>query len=52
MNFLDNIKNKINKKINPENLILIDNSHLHISSSFFRVKISPEIFSMKIMENW
>ena len=29
MIFFDNIKKKINKKINPENLILIDNSHLH-----------------------
>ena len=29
MVFFDNIKEKINKKINPENLILIDNSHLH-----------------------
>jgi len=29
MIFFDNIKEKINKKINPENLILIDNSHLH-----------------------
>ena len=30
MNFFDAIKEKINKKINPENLILIDNSKLHI----------------------
>ena len=30
MNFFDIIKEKINKKINPENLILIDNSKLHI----------------------
>ena len=26
MNFFDEIKEKINKKINPKNIILIDNS--------------------------
>ena len=30
MGFLDKVKEKINRKINPENLILIDNSKLHI----------------------
>ena len=29
MNFFDKVKEKINKKINPENIILIDNSYLH-----------------------
>ena len=29
MNFFDKVKEKINKKINPENIILIDNSNLH-----------------------
>ena len=29
MSFFDKIKEKINKKINPEKLILIDNSSLH-----------------------
>ena len=29
MSFFDKVKAKINKKINPENIILIDNSHLH-----------------------
>ena len=29
MNFFEEVKEKINKKINPENIILIDNSHLH-----------------------
>ena len=29
MNFFNEIKEKINKKINPENIILIDNSYLH-----------------------
>ena len=35
MNFLDKVKEKINRKINPENLILIDNSHLHSKHKFF-----------------
>ena len=29
MNLFDTVKEKINKKINPENIILIDNSHYH-----------------------
>ena len=29
MNLFDQIKEKINKKINPENIILIDNSSFH-----------------------
>ena len=29
MNFFDKVKEKINNKINPENIILIDNSHHH-----------------------
>ena len=37
MNFFDEIKEKINKKINPENIILIDNSHLHSSHKSFDV---------------
>jgi len=35
MSFLENIKNKIKKKFNPENLVLIDNSHLHSKHKFF-----------------
>ena len=35
MNFFDKIKEKINKKINPENLTLIDNSSLHTKHKFF-----------------
>ena len=35
MNFLDKIKEKINKKINPENLTLIDNSSFHTKHKFF-----------------
>jgi len=29
MDFFNEVKEKINNKINPENIILIDNSHLH-----------------------
>ena len=35
MSFFDEIKEKINKKINPENLVLVDNSNLHIKHKFY-----------------
>ena len=35
MNILDTIKEKINKKINPENIILIDNSSFHAKHKSF-----------------
>ena len=35
MNFFEKIKDKINEKINPENIILIDNSHLHTKHKSF-----------------
>ena len=35
INFFDKIKEKINKKINPENLVLIDNSTLHNKHKFY-----------------
>ena len=35
MSLVDNIKNKINKKFSPENLVLIDNSHLHVKHKSF-----------------
>ena len=35
MSLFDKVKEKINKKINPENIILIDNSHLHTKHKFF-----------------
>ena len=35
MNFFDKIKEKINKEINPENIILIDNSSIHTKHKFF-----------------
>ena len=38
MSFFDEIKEKINKKINPENLVLIDNSTLHSKHKFYDSK--------------
>ena len=35
MNFFDKVKEKINRKINPENIILIDNSNLHSKHKSF-----------------
>tara|TARA_B100001123_G_C14744555_1_gene802319 strand:+ start:199 stop:450 length:252 start_codon:yes stop_codon:yes gene_type:complete len=44
MNFFDEVKAKIDKKIKPEDIILIDNSHLHskhksFDSNKFHLKI-------------
>tara|TARA_Y100001970_G_C13780002_1_gene624885 strand:- start:27 stop:281 length:255 start_codon:yes stop_codon:yes gene_type:complete len=41
----DNIKEKINKKINPENIILIDNSNLHAKHKSF----DPSKLHLKII---
>ena len=35
ISFFNEIKEKINKKINPENLVLIDNSTLHNKHKFY-----------------
>jgi len=35
MSFFDKVKEKVSRKINPENIILIDNSHLHTKHKFF-----------------
>jgi BolA family transcriptional regulator, general stress-responsive regulator len=35
MNLFDEIKEKINNKIVAENIIIIDNSHLHSKHKFF-----------------
>ena len=35
MNFFDKVKEKINKKINPENVTLIDNSNFHVKHKSF-----------------
>ena len=38
MNFFEQVKEKINKQINPENVTLIDNSKLHIKHKSFDSK--------------
>ena len=43
--FFDQIKEKINKKINPENIILIDNSSFHNKHKFF----DSNKFNLKIV---
>ena len=35
MNFFEEVKEKINKKVKPENITLIDNSSLHSKHKFF-----------------
>ena len=45
MNFFDKVKEKINRKINPENIILIDNSYLHAKHKSF----DPNKFHLKII---
>ena len=37
MNFFDAVKEKINRKISPENIILIDNSNLHSKHKSFDI---------------
>ena len=37
MNFFDTVKEKIKKKISLENIILVDNSHLHTKHKHFDV---------------
>ena len=45
MRFFDKVKEKINKKINPENIILIDNSHLHTQHKSF----DPQKLHLKVI---
>ena len=45
MSFLDKIKEKISGKINPENIILIDNSSIHTKHKSF----DPNKFHLKII---
>ena len=45
MDFFNKVKEKINKEINPESIILIDNSHLHVKHKSF----SPYKFHLKII---
>ena len=35
MNLFDTVKEKINNKLNPEKIILIDNSNLHVKHKSF-----------------
>ena len=35
ISFFDQVKEKINRKINPESVILINNSHLHTTHKSF-----------------
>ena len=54
MNLFDQIKEKINKKINPENIILIDNSSFHakhksFDSNKFHLKIIIKSKKLKNM---
>ena len=54
MNFFDEVKEKINKKINPENIILIDNSSIHtkhksFNSNKFYLKIIIKSKKLKSM---
>ena len=55
INFFDEIKEKINKKFNPENLIIIDNSNLHVKHKFydsnkFHLKIIIKSENLKNMD--
>ena len=45
MSFFNEIKDKINKKINTENIILIDNSSLHTKHKSF----NPDKLHLKII---
>ena len=45
MDFLEQIKEKINRKINPENIILIDNSSFHSKHKSF----DPNKLHLKII---
>jgi len=53
--FFDQIKEKINKKINPENIILIDNSSFHtkhksFDANKFHLKIVIKSTKLKNMD--
>ena len=38
ISFFEEVKDKINNKLNPENIIIIDNSHLHSKHKSFVVR--------------
>ena len=55
MNFFDKVKKKINNQINPENIILIDNSNLHakhksFDSNKFHIKLIIKSEALKNMD--
>jgi len=55
IDFFDKLKEKINKKINPENIILIDNSRFHVKhksfdSNKFHIKIIIKSKKLKNMD--
>ena len=55
MHFLDEVKEKINKKINPENIILVDNSYFHtkhksFDSNKFHLKLIIKSKKLKNMD--
>jgi len=55
MNFFDKVKKKINNQINPENIILIDNSNLHakhksFDSNKFHIKLIIKSEKLKNMD--
>ena len=55
MNFFDEVKEKVNNKINPENIILIDNSSFHtkhksFDSNKFHLKIVIKSTKLKNMD--
>ena len=45
MNFFEEVKEKINKKVKPENITLIDNSSLHKKHKFY----DSQKFHLKIV---
>tara|TARA_B110000014_G_C19639914_1_gene337330 strand:- start:258 stop:509 length:252 start_codon:yes stop_codon:yes gene_type:complete len=45
MDFFDTLKEKINKNIHPEEIIIIDNTHLHTKHKFF----DSEKFHLKLI---
>ena len=47
MSIIDEIKEKINRKINPESIVLIDNSSLHSKHKSF----DPKRLHLKIVIN-
>ena len=55
MDFFDEVKEKINEKINPENIILVDNSYLHtkhksFDSNKFHLKLIIKSKKLKNMD--